>query len=1391
MATNNTYINAQDDFIVKGNLTVEGNVTQVSTTINENRVAAEEFIINSDGENTTAKITLNSNNTFANLSYAAGGSLVVEPNIQGNVIIGSGQTLTVAGGANIQGNVFFGNVSGVASEATMFTDLVTISLGGDATGSAQFQGAGNTATISVALDSVNSNSGSFGDAATIPNFTVNSKGLITAAGETAVNITASQVSDFTSSARAVNSGSLGVNYDAGTGAISLTQFGGAGQRGSATAVPQIVIDGGGRISSSSNVNIQIPKAQLTNFDSEVRTLVSATDAGGDGSFAYNNSTGVFTYTGPSAAETRAHFSAVTSGDGSLTYNSGTGDFTYVGPSALQQRAHFSGGTGITYDSNSGAISIDSTVVTKADAQTINGDKIFTGTVDLTGATIPGTVTFAGNIVATSIDTVTQTDSIITDNNIYLNQGGSDRDAKIQVEHSTANTYLMWDNGTSRWQFSNNGSTDNNMLLLTDFSAISNGDGSLAYNSSTGAYTYTGPSASQQRAHFSGGTGITYNSSTGVFTTTDADIVHDDLSGFVSNEHIDHSTVTITAGTGLTGGGTIAASRTLNVIGGDGITANANDMAVDSTVIRTTGNQSIAGDKTFTGKLVVPTTATTEANALYSDGNEAYIYIGGVAKQITPTASVGTVEDVGSTGLNMYAGSRIASNVTYHGVKSIDGGTYTNVAEAGNVVTVEGDISAIRGAFSAVDNAGDGTFTYNSSTGAFSYSGISASQVRNNFSASGSTLSYDSGTGVFTSSADNYANWELTTDSGSAETVTSGENVSFTGGTGINVTNTGNTVTIASTNTADITAVTAGTGLTGGGNSGAVTLSANASYIRTLFTGSGDISYDSNTGTISFTNDAGDISSVVAGTNLTGGGTTGDVTLNLDTSSDIDMSGNKVLFANMYSNEVSLPSASTYHGMFAHVHGTGKGYFAHNGNWIKLLDETSSDTGDLSEGSNLYHTTARARAVLSGGTGITYTSGTGVIDLDEATSSVRGGIQIGYSENGKNYPVELASGKAFVNVPWVDTDTNTNDIDYINAASFDTGNGVLTLSGLGNAGASVDLDGRYSTSDTNTTYTAGSGLNLSGTQFNVQNIGTSHFSNAGLQTSSESFANNDTSLMTSAAIEDKILSYGYTTETGDITSVTAGTGLSGGGSSGAVNLSVSGLTVSELAASSLQTSGESFANNDTSLMTSAAIEDKITSYGYTTTVGDITAVVAGNGLSGGATSGSATLNVDLADTTIFTSTNTASKAVVRDGSGNFAAGTITATATQAQYADLAENYVADADYEPGTVLILGGEHEVTVTDEAGSYKAVGVVSTDPAHLMNSTCEGEHVVAVALRGRVPCKVIGNVNKGDVLIASDTPGYAMVGAMAHNLSPLQIVGRAITSKLDAGNGVVEIIV
>ena len=87
----------------------------------------------------------------------------------------------------------------------------------------------------------------------------------------------------------------------------------------------------------------------------------------------------------------------------------------------------------------------------------------------------------------------------------------------------------------------------------------------------------GTLASDRTFNVVGGTGITANAND--IATNDSEIVHDNLSGFVANEHIDHSSVSVTAGTGLTGGGTIAANRTLNVIGGTGITANANEIVI--------------------------------------------------------------------------------------------------------------------------------------------------------------------------------------------------------------------------------------------------------------------------------------------------------------------------------------------------------------------------------------------------------------------------------------------------------------------------------------------------------------------------------------------------------------------------------------------------------------------------------------------------------------------------------------------------------------------------------------------------------------------------------------------------------------------------------------------
>ena len=129
-----------------------------------------------------------------------------------------------------------------------------------------------------------------------------------------------------------------------------------------------------------------------------------------------------------------------------------------------------------------------------------------------------------------------------------------------------------------------------------------------------------------------------------------------------------------------------------------------------------------------------------------------------------------------------------------------------------------------------------------------------------------------------------------------------------------------------------------------------------------------------------------------------------------------------------------------------------------------------------------------------------------------------------------------------------------------------------------------------------------------------------------------------------------------------------------------------------------------------------------------------------------------------------------------------------TATESYYADLAENYLADAEYAPGTVVEFGGTAEVTQSTTHGTHRVAGVVSTNPAHLMNSHCEGDNVVAIALQGRVPCNVIGKVAKGDMLVASNVPGYAVVN---NNPAVGSVIGKALGNKLDGERGTVEVVV
>jgi hypothetical protein len=131
-------------------------------------------------------------------------------------------------------------------------------------------------------------------------------------------------------------------------------------------------------------------------------------------------------------------------------------------------------------------------------------------------------------------------------------------------------------------------------------------------------------------------------------------------------------------------------------------------------------------------------------------------------------------------------------------------------------------------------------------------------------------------------------------------------------------------------------------------------------------------------------------------------------------------------------------------------------------------------------------------------------------------------------------------------------------------------------------------------------------------------------------------------------------------------------------------------------------------------------------------------------------------------------------------------TVFAKATSAQYADLAEKYIADAEYAPGTVVVFGGDKEVTVSSTDADRAVAGVVSTNPSYIMNAGLEAEHVATVALTGRVPCRVTGTVRKGDLMVSA---GYGKARAEADPRVGT-VIGKALENH-EGTEGVIEVVV
>ena len=1261
---------------------------------------------------------------------------------------------------------------------------------------------------------------------------------------------------------------------------------------------------GGATSGSATINviggngITVTADEVTTDDTYVKALFSA---GGD--LTYSN--GVFSFTNDAG-----DIESVTAGTG-LTGGGTTGALTL----------NVIGGDGITAAADE--ITVDSTVVRTSGTQTVAGAKTFSDDA-----------IFSGNLTVNGTQTTVNTATLsVADNMVVLNSdeaGTPSQDAGIEIERGTStNVKLQFKESTDKWQFSNDGSTYVDLATDTDTltegstnlyhttararAAISAG-GDLAYNSTTGVISFTNDAGDIEGV--TAGSGLTGGGTSGTVSLAldysniagslvpSANVTYDlgslanqwrdiyvgpgslyvngtkvleDNSGTIQFTADNNQNISIlTTGSGdleLTSGGTIqlksdiaiTASKTISSTGGVKLASNIN---MDSNNINNLDNP-VADQDAATKAYVDATAQTAEevqdiVGAMFTANTESGITVAYDDSDGTVDFTVGTLNQNTTGSAAQLTTARNISGVAFDGTADIELNTshvdehasnkyYTDERVAdkiGAILTGSGNISVtyddtadtitiaetltttdiVEGdneyftqarARSSVSKGTDGAAAYNSSTGVITIPGTTAhlTEDTNLFyttervqdvaggmavGGDGLTSTYDDSAGTLTHAVDGTVARLNASATFASDVIVSG-NFTVNG-----TTTTVNTATLAVAD--NVVVLNSGTTGTPSEDSGIEVERGDLTNVK--------LQWDESGNKWQFTNDGSTYQDILtlaqtrAGLSVTDAGGDGSLAYNSSTGV-ITYTG---------------PSASETRAHISVTDSGGDGSLSYSAGVITYTGPSATEV----------------RAHLSAGTGLDYASGVFSVEAGSigATQLTASGVTANTYGSGTAVPsiavdadgrITSASTTA-VAISHLDTDDLAEGTNkFFSTAQVDahlTGGTGITYSA-----------GTISLTDTGliTGVVAGTGVTggaTSGTAtLNVSGLTVSELAAGSLQLSSESFADNDTTLMTSAAIQDKIATqveaYGYSTTVGDITAVVAGTGLTGGATSGSATLTVdssyitglfsggTGITYSagaisltdtgyvtgvtagtglsgggtdgtvslafdgnELATSTTNGDGDYFVVVDASGVSrkltkaSVSLSEFSNDSGWTSNVGDITGVTAGSYLTGGGSSGAVSLAVDA------TSANTASKVVARDGSGNFSAGTITATASQAQYADLAERYLADADLEPGTVVMFGGDAEIKACDTDGCHAVAGVISTDPAYLMNSETDG---LPVALTGRVPTKVTGPVAKGDLMVSSGMSGHAKAD---NNAQAGRIIGKAIGSS-EGGEAVIEVLV
>ena len=379
-------------------------------------------------------------------------------------------------------------------------------------------------------------------------------------------------------------------------------------------------------------------------------------------------------------------------------------------------------------------------------------------------------------------------------------------------------------------------------------------------------------------------------------------------------------------------------------------------------------------------------------------------------------------------------------------------------------------------------------------------------------------------------------------------------------------------------------------------------------------------------------------------------------------------------------------------------------------------------------------------------------------------------------------VTYANGQSILtNVESAITTANTNMKGYVDGQISTTTSAITTantnMKGYVDNGLSSLSSNRINASASNVTVTA-SFVNVA---INSSNVAT--FSSTGLEVLTTTASTNTTN---GALIVD------------------GGAGIAGNINAG--NVTATNLTGTLLTAS--QTNITAVGNITTGTWNATTIATNrggtgLTSFNHVTngsavfTSGTNTLTTGVLPVSGGGTgtnsvtgTGSVVLNISPGfSTSISTPSiiNNGTNGVGNIGASGQGFNTVFARATSAQYADLAEVYTSDRNYIPGTVVVFGGTSEVTVSLTSHDPSVAGVVSTNPAYLMNDSVEG---IAVALQGRVPCRVLGPVVKGDRVVTSNVRGVAERLDMS-KYQPGCIIGKTLDSVPDGEIATIEVVV